>query len=94
VYLGSVLYRNRLKLAAAFYFVGFIQLIYYSAARLLPSLVYLEVMVRDPGGFIQWLWSVVMELCIGMLFISVAWLLTVLPGEVPNCKNSAKSIHN
>jgi len=69
-------YRNRFKLAAFFYFVGFIQIIYFLVVELSPTISYLAL---GPAGLIPLLWSIMMNIGIGLLFLAVAWLSTIIP---------------
>ena len=75
----SFFYRHRNKFAAFFYFVGFIQIIYYTTSKLMPSLPFLPYLLSSAGAVVSFLWDAVLGIGFGLLFLAVAWLMTSIP---------------
>ena len=77
--MSMAFHKHRFKIAAFFYFIGFIQLIHYFTTRLFPTLTYLGFALSNPSSFILWLWEVTREIGTGFLFLVVAWIMTIIP---------------
>ena len=78
----SFFYRHRNKFAAFFYFVGFIQIIYYTTGKLIPNLnavVSFPYLLSNPSVVFSFLWDAVLGIGFGLLFLAVAWLMTSIP---------------
>ena len=72
-------YRHRRKFAAFFYFIGSIQIINYLTARLVPSLPFIPSLMYSASALFSLLWDAVMGIGLGVLFLTVGWLMTSVP---------------
>jgi len=75
----SFFYRHRNQFAACFYFIGFVQIIYYSTSKLVPSIPFLPYLLSSASAVVSFLWDAVLGIGFGLLFLAVAWLMTSIP---------------
>ena len=75
----SFFYRHRNKFAAFFYFIGFIQIIYYTTSKLVPSIPFLPYLMSTASAVVSFVWDIVLGIGFGILFLAVAWLMTIIP---------------
>ncbi len=86
----SFFHRHRFKFAAFFYFVGFIQIIYYTTGKLIPSISFLPLLLTSANAVFSLVWDLVFGIGSGLLFVAVGWLMTNTPSPRPMDREKAE----